>query len=42
MVDSDDSLYDGAGNPSATALPVATISIEQVTLPQVMLPMVLR
>ncbi len=32
---------DGAGNPSATALQ-ATISIDQVTLPQVMLPMVLR
>ncbi|WP_322487580.1 sialidase family protein [Chloroflexus sp.] len=35
-------VLDGAGNPSATALPVATISIEQVTLPQVMLPIVLR
>ncbi|OAN46976.1 hypothetical protein A6A03_10980 [Chloroflexus islandicus] len=33
---------DGAGNPSATALPVATISLDQVTLPQVFVPVVSR
>lgn len=35
-------VLDGAGNPSATALPAATISLDQVTLPQVFVPVVTR
>jgi hypothetical protein len=35
-------VLDGAGNPSATVLPVTTITLDQVTFPQVLLPMVLR
>ncbi|WP_298407642.1 sialidase family protein [uncultured Chloroflexus sp.] len=35
-------VLDGAGNPSATALPEVTISLDQVTLPQVIIPIVLR
>jgi hypothetical protein len=35
-------VLDGAGNPSATVLPVTTITLDQVTFPQVFLPMVQR
>ncbi|WP_322510657.1 exo-alpha-sialidase [Chloroflexus sp.] len=35
-------VLDGAGNPSATALPVATITIDQVTLPTVFVPLLVR
>ncbi|MEF3273111.1 MAG: glycoside hydrolase [Chloroflexus sp.] len=35
-------VLDGAGNPSAAVLPVATISLEQVTFPQMYLPITSR